>query len=652
MLHFRSSLILAFAVAATLATICSADPRKLPHKKAETPPTIDGVLNKEEWVHAAEIEGLFDENLGSPCPFASKFYLSTDSKFIYFAGLLHDDEPDKIRNNEYRTNTSLGDDDQVILNIDLNNSLQDFNQFRINPVGATSIGLSGGRAVKREWAGEFVAKARKTSDGWEFEARIPWSVMALPAEGIRTCRFNMYRYIWHLQRSYALGFTNNGHQNDTPVWEQVSIPKSASQRTAKLLPYFYAGYDKDTKSIANAGLDVKSEVMRGVQFVGTVEPDFRNVENQVLSLDFSRFERIAGEARPFFLEGADYTNSRIFQSQRIGRMDVGAKLYGKFDDKTTVGILNANDFGDRNSFVTTIERKPDPLTTFRGGFSSLRTRGLNNDAIFLRGEHIWGGLTAGVVAGKTNDTQVGDGWNSETYLSYDRGFWSFYGGGERTTAEYKPRLGFAPETNLKGTYIGMNYYRPFSTGKVTEIYGGGNRSSYNRTNGDTYRNGTDGYFGINFRNSVTVNLSHTVSDFLSQRDRTTSIGLNFPQGSRYRRIGVGTIQGTVADAPFRQYDMSARYRTLGRMDLSLTHQILRFNGYSSQTIGSLNWDLGRDRFVAGRFVKSGDRINPYLSFRKSGNTGAEYTIVLGDPNAVQFRTAIILKATIPFEIKY
>jgi hypothetical protein len=43
--------------------------------------------------------------------------------------------------------------------------------------------------------------------------------------------------------------------------------------------------------------------------------------------------------------------------------------------------------------------------------------------------------------------------------------------------------------------------------------------------------------------------------------------------------------------------------------------------------------------------------NWYLSFRQSGNRGAEYYLILGDPNAVSFRTSLILKAVFPFSLK-
>lgn len=629
-----------------------ADPYKVKNTGLVPAPTIDGVIHSEEYAKMQHIDRLVDSLLATDAPEKSDIWIGHDEKFIYFAGILHDSQPKSILANEYRTNVSLQNDDQVAINIDLTNSLADRNYFGINPRGATSISLAGGRAAKREWSGEFIAKARITDEGWEFEARIPWQVMALPSAGPRDIRFNIERFISRLQRSYVVGFTANGKVAETPIWQQVRIPEGSKDKSLKLLPYFYGGYDKDKGILANGGLDVKTELGKGLQLVGTIEPDFRNIENQVLSLDFSRFERIAGEARPFFQEGSEFISSRIFTSQRVGKVDAGVKLYGKFNDKLTVGMLNANDFGDQNSFNATTQYQMNPNSNLRFGYANLRKQGLQNDAFFTRYVNRSGALQYGVNFSLSKDSDLGEGWSGIYFSNYNRGFWNFYFNLDRTTQPYRPRLAFAPETNRRGIATGFNYNRPFETGKVQFQYGGLYRENFQRTNGDAYRNNTGAYYGMDFRNSVGFTVGYDAGDFEGQRDKTMNFNVAYPNNNNFRNIGVSTIQGIIADKPYRQYDLRANYRTLGRMDLGLTHQIVRASGYQSQTIGTMNWDLRNNRNLAGRFVLANNQINPYLALSKSGNTGAEYTVVLGDPNAPRFRTALVFKVSVPFEVKY
>jgi hypothetical protein len=49
-------------------------------------------------------------------------------------------------------------------------------------------------------------------------------------------------------------------------------------------------------------------------------------------------------------------------------------------------------------------------------------------------------------------------------------------------------------------------------------------------------------------------------------------------------------------------------------------------------------------------VEQSGEINAYLAFRRSGNLGTEYYLIIGDPNATTFRPSIILKVVIPLTI--
>ncbi len=132
-------------------------------------PTIDGNIGDDEWKDVPKFDGLIDASTGGPAPETGQFWLAYDKDFVYFAARLPDSQPGSIAATERRTNVSLDGDDYVRLYLDLSGSLADFNAFTINPLGATDIRLAGGRAAKREWSGEFLAKARITETGWEAE---------------------------------------------------------------------------------------------------------------------------------------------------------------------------------------------------------------------------------------------------------------------------------------------------------------------------------------------------------------------------------------------------------------------------------------------------------------------------------------------------
>src|SRR5205823_14261547 len=83
-----------------------------------------------------------------------------------------------------------------------------------------------------------------------------------------------------------------------------------------------------------AGLDFRYNLASDVSLVGTVNPDFGQVEADQLVLNLSTFETFFPEKRPFFLEGLDLFQSplriqfggpyggdayQVFYSRRIGK---------------------------------------------------------------------------------------------------------------------------------------------------------------------------------------------------------------------------------------------------------------------------------------------------------------------------------------------
>ena len=70
---------------------------------------------------------------------------------------------------------------------------------------------------------------------------------------------------------------------------------------------------------ARIGGDVRYEVTPQLRLLGTVNPDFDNIEQAVERIDFSYGERYVEDRRPFFSEGGNlYTDlTDFFYSRRV-----------------------------------------------------------------------------------------------------------------------------------------------------------------------------------------------------------------------------------------------------------------------------------------------------------------------------------------------
>ncbi|MEZ0324608.1 MAG: hypothetical protein ACAH95_01770, partial [Fimbriimonas sp.] len=87
------------------------------------------------------------------------------------------------------------------------------------------------------------------------------------------------------------------------------------------------------------------------------------------------------------------------------------------------------------------------------------------------------------------------------------------------------------------------------------------------------------------------------------------------------------------------------------LQLSLSHQEVHHFSTLSQTILSGSYELNAFDSVVGRMIQNGGDTNAYVAYRRTGNRGNEYFLIVGDPNAPTFRPSIILKAVFPMSWK-
>ncbi|MCA1996315.1 MAG: DUF5916 domain-containing protein [Armatimonadetes bacterium] len=646
----RWSLVLAFTCLA--GSLVAAGRQELAGGRLSSPPNLDGRVLEEEWAEAASGSGLHDAETGSPEPYATRFWIGYDDRYVYFAAQADDPTPGKIKADEYRNNANLKGNDLVGVVIDPFGTLADFNEFEMNASGGTAIRIAGGRAPKREWVGEIAAKGRRTEKGWEVEARIPWEILRLPEAGPRTVRINVYRYVSRDQRTYRWCDTRNGQVGNMARWEGVRIPPVDRRRAMKLLPFLYAGYE-DEAGVLDGGLDAKMSLTGTLEAIATVRPDFRNIENDILSLDFSYFQRLTNESRPFFLEGAEYlkmgNDQKIFASQRVGSFDVGAKVFGKADAKTTVSALGLSTFGEETLFVAGVGRRFDDKTNVNIG--AVLQDGDANDhrAAMVQVNRLVGATNLYFGTMLTDDSERGYGQRTNVGGFYSGGGLSAYGEYVEVSPDFFPRVGFSPEQDLKGANWRVDYTRPTRRHGLSEAGLTLSGVSYTTFGGDRYRDNLQLSTSTTWQDGLDLDLTYTKGTYFEFDDETFRVSIEKPRRDPYRRWQLDCVGGRLGGSDYQTVVASFLYRPWQRLQLSFRHQWVQQDGVREQTIFSATWDLGHDQSVSGRLVRADDDTNAYLAFRQSGNRGMEYFVVLGDPNASTFQSRLILKVAVPID---
>lgn len=632
-------------------------PEPVDAKKMATAPTIDGTVGDDEWAEANKFSGLKDSQDGATVDEDGTFWIGYDDKFVYFAARLTDKQPGSISANEYRTNVNLYSDDHVSFRIDPVGNDRDWCSFQMNPRGATNLNLPGGTAAKREWSGEFIAKGRITETGWEVEAKIPWQVMRLPAPGPRQVNFNFSRYHKRLGRSYTWSYTPSGQIGYHGKWRQVEIPAQDGTRSLKLLPYGYLGAAEDEDFIMNSGIDMKMPLTRDINFVGTINPDFRNIESDILSLDFSRFERLAGESRPFFQEGSNYLSTILFASQRIQKVDAGASVFGRLNPKTTFGVLNTVHLkeDEEHALASNFSYSTSARSSVGLSFTHLdRKEVAENDAYLLRYSQSMGPYFMFGRYSESNDSVRGKGreWLGE-FNYYKEGL-NFGANYRSISPDYHPRLGFVPDTNYKGYNAYSSYYKQYKTGPLDAFNLYASTSDYDRYDGSgDYRSSMSMGIYVPLRSpKLSLSVNSFKAKFLDDEDHQNSIYLGYPHNDSYRSFSVGYSKGEFAGEDYTSASLGGRYRFNDRFSASLSGQWVKHFEESEQQILSMNYDFRDDRALSTRIVRQDDNINWYLSYRRAGARGMEYYLILGDPNAERFRKSLVLKVVYPLEVLF
>ncbi len=656
--------ITAFACLCSATSVFAQSP-EIPAIKVAKPPSIDGIIDPAEWAGVTPIEGGYDEQTGAKAPEKTEYWFAYDDKFVYFAARAFDSQPQTIRSQEYRTNVSMQGDDFVGIFLDPFGQVNGpSNQFEINPRGATNLRVAGGRAAKREWLGEILAKGRITPEGYEVEARIPWTLMRLPASGKRDMRIGAYRVMPRLGRAYLITDISGGNGERIPTWKSVELPNIQTDRSIKLLPYTYLGWDKDQGGLFNSGLDLKTTTNSGIDIIGSINPDFRNIENQVLSLDFSYFERLAGESRPFFLEGQNFfqtsRDAPLFSSQRIRNFDVGFKAFGKITDKTTFAFLDTMDFNRQNDFVGIVRHGFDNRTTLNVAVADRNARdavGGGPKRVHNLGTFFSFGTGRGPVDffaqyEPTKDSIDGNGSRTNTGFKY--GAKGLSGTVEYTevSPQFLPRLGFAPERGFRGVSANLGLGKQFSKGPLLDAYFFVDAEFLNQWRGSAaYRRQGTVYGQIGLRNNTSLETSAFYREFLGFKDRLYSVELNFPRNDPYRNWSIEYDFGNLAGRNYTSIEPQIAYRPYRNLQLSLSHQQVKHFTTLSQTILSGAYELNAYDSVVGRALQNGRDTNAYVAYRRTGNTGNEYFLIIGDPNARTFRASIVLKAVFPLSWK-
>jgi len=327
--------------------------------------SIDGVLDEPAWSDATEIpieyEWFPGDNITPPVrTFA---YVTYDDRNLYVGFRAHDPEPSQIRAqlmDRDRIET-LVQNDYVIVQIDTFNDQRRSYQFRVNPLGVQADAYSSEVDVAEDWSWDMIwtSKGRITADGFVVEIAFPFNQLRFPnTNEPQTWGFDVGR---SYPRSARHRMNASGRDWDQACWvcqfdkltgfeelrpgRNIELDPTLTYSRTDELDTYPDGDLEEAEEETRAGLTARWGITPSLALIGTINPDFSQVEADVAQLAINeRFALYYEEKRPFFLEGISSfaCPNRVIFTRTVVDPDWGVKLAGR-TGRNNLGVFAAED---------------------------------------------------------------------------------------------------------------------------------------------------------------------------------------------------------------------------------------------------------------------------------------------------------------------
>lgn len=328
---------------------------------------IDGILDEPEWLKAHEVRLAYTtrptQNNTPPVETIVRYY--ENGTTLYVAFIAKDPNPEAIRA-FFRDRDSIFGQDLVGVKLDTYGDGRLAYQYFTNAFGnqVDSIENQMTGSESESWNGIWESVGKITEQGYQVEIAIPLRLMnfeetnEIKRWGIEFVRFYPRKIQYRLshvpfdrndscglcQMGFVDGFKRAKQGQNIAIVPTAVVGKGETRSPAESLDWQHS----DNKEI---GLDVKWALTPEITLLGTLNPDFSQVEADAAQLTVNNtFALFFEERRPFFVENADYFSSdqNLIYTRNINAPDYGAKITGR-SDQHSLGLFVAND--ETTSFV-------------------------------------------------------------------------------------------------------------------------------------------------------------------------------------------------------------------------------------------------------------------------------------------------------------
>jgi len=324
----------------------------------------------------------------SPSRYPTTAYLLYDDKNLYVAFQARQDGV-PITATQTTNDVGFGQDDFVGIGVDTSGTGSQVYYFETTPRGVRYEQANENTRFRPRWS----TAATAGQGVWTAVMIIPLDVIRVPRGGKQSWRLQFVRgiaargehlsWVWDPIMQDAPSGTWPVFSPDPRFWPagQLDLAASAAARPkprADIYALGAVGADRNLVQQANGtflpmnvrsyGGDLSYPLTPTLRFVGTLNPDFSNVEIDQQTIAPQEFQRQLVEYRPFFAQGAAYINADssvrapvgtnvqapylVFYSPSVGPFDSGGKVEGTFGENALGALtFHGYDATTNNTFT-------------------------------------------------------------------------------------------------------------------------------------------------------------------------------------------------------------------------------------------------------------------------------------------------------------
>jgi hypothetical protein len=496
LLYSLAGLLLALLAGRAQAVASVGSSFQFTMARAPHPLALDPSLADPAWQTGAVPNGTGPwQNMTtrSPAQFATTAYVLYDDKNLY-VGFKAVQTGVPIVASQTTNDIGFGLDDFVGLGVDTSGAGSQAYYFETTPRGVRYQQSNENVRYKPRWS----AAATSADGSWSAVMIIPLNVLRVPHGGKQTWRVQFVRGVAgrgeHLSWVSDPIMQDSGGGSwpqfaDTRFWAAVAIDVASAaalrpRPRADIYGLASVGNDRNLFQQANGtflpmkvrwiGGDASIPITPTIRFVGTLNPDFSNVEIDQQTIAPQEFQRQLVEYRPFFAQGAAFINALsgprsptgtyvnasnlIFYSPSVGPFDSGAKVEGTFGNQS-FGALTFHGY-DQTTGNTFSDQAFGYEHAIQGGSFLYWSDGvLANHSIFGTDDTIEGGMEArdlknGMVYyfdhSFENGSWTGHADLTQAFIDRHKGNTEFNIGYMDISPNYNPIDGYTANSDIRG----------------------------------------------------------------------------------------------------------------------------------------------------------------------------------------------------------